>query len=42
MGWGFTITGLPVARLAKMAGQAFQVGKEAQQITSPTPRGTRV
>ena len=37
---GFTITALPVARLASSAGQAFQVGKVAQAKQTATPRGT--
>ena len=39
-GWGFTITALPVAKLAIMDGQAFQVGKLAQEKQTATPRGT--
>ena len=39
-GWGLTITALPVARLAIIDGQAFQVGKLAQEKHTATPRGT--
>ena len=39
-GWGLTITALPVAKLAIMDGQAFQVGKLAQVKHTATPRGT--
>ena len=40
VGCGFTITALPVARLASMAGYAFQVGNVAQAKHTATPRGT--
>jgi hypothetical protein len=39
-GCGLTITALPVARLAIIEGQAFQVGKLAQEKHTATPRGT--
>ena len=39
-GCGLTITALPVARLAIIEGQAFQVGKLAQLKQIATPRGT--
>ena len=40
LGCGFTITALPVARLAIIEGQAFQVAKVAQVKHTATPRGT--
>ena len=40
VGCGLTITALPVARLANIAGNAFQVGKVAQVKQTATPRGT--
>ena len=39
-GCGLTMTALPVARLASIDGQAFQVGKLAQVKQTATPRGT--
>ena len=39
-GWGLRITGLPVARLAIIEGQAFQVGKLAHEKHTAVPRGT--
>ena len=39
-GCGLTMTALPVARLAIIEGQAFQVGKLAQEKHTATPRGT--
>jgi hypothetical protein len=39
-GCGLTMTGLPVAKLAIMEGQAFQVGKLAQEKQTAIPFGT--
>ena len=39
-GCGLTMTALPVAKLAMIEGQAFQVGKLAHEKQTATPRGT--
>jgi hypothetical protein len=39
-GCGFTMTGLPVAKLAIIEGQAFHVGKLAQEKQTAVPLGT--
>ncbi len=41
-GCGLTMTGLPVARLAKTAGYTFQDGKLAHATTTAGPSGTVV